>query len=332
MARFRILHISDLHVGNLAGRISLWKALRRLRLRTLLLGRPALFSSHDPFCLAVFGSFAIANKDDVSGVLITGDLSRTGHQGDLLAAKSFLNTLLQTGKPVWILPGNHDRIDGRLFLSPHIGSSFESHFASHWRPNEKVRRLDVLEDEADATRMALIAVDVSLADMADAETLPRFGKFFSRYGQGYAYQDIIDALESETRQVRAEYGNLVIIWACHFPPEIDNDHTDVPKQLKRAPAHLRLRYGNRLLAAAHKQGVLAILCGHLHRHFSYRTSNGIRIAIAGTLSEHRASRGNWAHLIELEVDPPNHPRTALIYDVGWDGTTWGASRINSRIL
>lgn len=141
---------------------------------------------------------------------------------------------------------------------------------------------------------------------------------------GFAYgevdDDVLDTLVEQTELARKEYPLAVLLWMVHFTPAVD----DFPDS-SRAPNHLKLAGDDRLLNAASRCGVHAILSGHGHKRGVLYHPGGTRILAAGSASQFDAHYEHWAHIVEYDFLPSGALSDARRIDLHRDGTDWHAA-------
>ena len=270
MSVVRVLHISDLHIaGNNRFYLRKW-------------GVP----SADADALSTISEMALKYSEDglIDAILISGDVSCVGRNPDLIAAREFIvgqnvsrmdgeflapsrkPNLDLCGKPVIIVPGNHDRFSPTLF-GP--GSTlFDSVFKSFWTGGLGGTQINVLPTDADP-RLAVISTDFSLANVQDASSPVYYA------GQGKIYDDRLERLTHVTKNFRASHQSTAVIWMIHFAPDFE-----VSPVLNRHGGNwLKLINSERLTLEAQKFGVGCILCGHIHFNNIYTTNDAPQVTI-----------------------------------------------------
>lgn len=317
MDRFRLLHLSDLHIaavprvfGGLDAIQQWWNPDPNYPHAVLSPFRP---SSHDPKLLDALAHFArdlqrgLKNHDPVHAILLTGDAATTGRQSDLDEAREFVSdpplpgtpntlsgapTLQGAGVPVLFLAGNHDRFDGRSCDAG--GDLFDTVFHPSSYPfPKKSNRVTMLHtmQGANKNRLGLLAADFTLAKNQHAQ-----GGVFDYLGQGAIYPKILKRLVRETKKVKQD-PKLAIVWVLHFPPEFPG-----------ISSSLKLLNDNLIAAAAQDASVPFVLAGHTHDHrqtpypVNLQGATVYEVLCAGSASQYYAPNGNAIHLIEFEVD------------------------------
>jgi len=267
MGRISFLHVSDLH---------LTAPQRHLNNMGSLSPRRIGDASWSPTVLEGLSLLVHSMKESLDAVVISGDVAddacpfNMNYSLKLLASKdplvSNLNTsltILKSGVPVCISPGNHDRFDinrnvhpsiDKLFYEPDA-EVFESVFGDSWSYeyshctvsefHPRVVSFFVLP--AQTSPIAFICADFTLKNKNDAYL------GWMHYGHGRVYSDRLSALEQETEKVRDRAPDALIIWVVHFPTKADN-----------VPLVLRLRHAKHLRGSALKYGIDLVLSGHTH--------------------------------------------------------------------
>jgi 3',5'-cyclic AMP phosphodiesterase CpdA len=134
MANFRLMHITDLHIAvppEGAAQQRIWKS------------RESVY----PSCARRYQLKAIAQflddyRADADLVLISGDVADDGEDRNLKEALGFIAAPVKTagfqptldaerrgGPPFFIIPGNHDRFEGKLRKPG--GRTFDKRFGSY---------------------------------------------------------------------------------------------------------------------------------------------------------------------------------------------------------
>ncbi|MDX6497270.1 MAG: Calcineurin-like phosphoesterase [Blastocatellia bacterium] len=297
MESIRILHASDLHIANIANlkspidhlsARSIWGTIRHRNVAT----------SYDPSILKAFSDF-VAASHPLDAILLTGDIATTGEYADLVRAHRFIGgrfstawfsgypgifpdpELSRTLAPIWLIPGNHDRLTktGNAFNPG--GHLFHKVFNDYWTGD--VRSYPVIEKDSFA--VAVIGADFSLRRSRDCRC-----PFLNKYAQGKVYDDVLKQLVLQTNSVRSTWlDELVVLWGIHFPPNYD----DISRSM-------RLVDEESLISAANECGVDAILSGHTHKRLNYR-HEGMQFDVlcAGTVSEFQPTQMNHFQIINV---------------------------------
>jgi predicted phosphodiesterase len=328
VALFRFLHVSDLHLGATAEQLGL---LPFAKSGFALKGYTGLasVSSHREDILEGLAILADAEGPNLDGIIITGDLATTGDQPDVQRAHDFIHgahspgVAYQTpaGEPtlnnpsnvnVYLIPGNHDRYDGRLMLPG--GVEFDKLFGAggtgEWPVGQSAYLIDVLTDRGFS--LALIGGDFSLRSAADVVNPAHL------LGAGRAYDAVVTEMENLTDQVRAQYDPVEVVWLTHFPPRFPS-----------APALLPLLDEDRLVAAALGKKINYLLAGHTHEEDQYSVlqphhlihgGRSVSVMCGGTTTEHRLPHSadpRTAHLLEFNIWPGGSC-TVSKHTLSWD--------------
>jgi hypothetical protein len=183
------------------------------------------------------------------------------------------------------MPGNHDRYRSNNGES---GSrTFDLIFENHWARSDPEISTAIL-NRPDRAALAIIAADFTLRADSDADSPTRW----MRYGQGYAYADIVEKLVRKTDELRKRVSGIGIIWTIHFPPSRECDGFC---------GYLQLRYHDRIVEAAHVSNIKTILAGHIHERKTIRLGE-LDIICAGSGCGFGEEHGNWLHDLEIDVE------------------------------
>jgi 3',5'-cyclic AMP phosphodiesterase CpdA len=217
---------------------------------------------------------------------VTGDIATTGRDFDLKKAFEVVKHQIEPiGVNLGLLPGNHDRwVPHRKGQNCAIlslgydpgGKDFHNIFSSFWGPGD-VRTFPFVKNNF---CVAVIAADLSLRKSNDAETF----RLINKHGQGKAYGDILDELETATlAAMHNEEFATVVLWAIHFPPYCPDISTD-----------MRLILEKELIDRAESLRVPVILAGHSHVPRAYPISTyEVRVFCAGSVTEYTQSMNNF---------------------------------------
>jgi DNA repair exonuclease SbcCD nuclease subunit len=279
---FRLLHLSDLHL-----------AARKRRLRQ---------SRFDPAVLEELARSAYFLRDHYDAFLISGDLGDSGGMDDLELAFDFLYataqpsspawlsarqkpTLQAAGKPIFLMPGNHDRYRSWPGGDP-AGRNFDSVFSGGWSVGVTGVQGIPLPSKNNPFLWLLFA-DFTLAREGDATGS------VGKWGQGYVYEDRLRDLVSNTSAAQAN--NAAVVWVIHFAPEFENHY-----QLKDS---LRLLLGGSLMRKARDLNIRHIFCGHTHQRKVYpeRPPFDVSVHCAGTACCRAHNEDTSFHLVEIDV-------------------------------
>ena len=304
---WRIAHVSDCHFCATPRRANLWKFVKRrireangeaTKLSPDTIPTVWLPESHCPEVAEFLARKIFLLRDQIDLLVITGDIATTGLTEDLKIGHAYStnqpkeayfdvdgNATVWSGRfPILLMPGNHDRYknnDGE----PNC-RTFDLLFTGHWGPKDPNIATIILKRPQSVT-LAIIAADFTLRTDADASPPRRW----MRYGQGYAYDDVVERLILKTSELRDRFSDIGIIWAIHFPPT---------KECSGFCGYLELRYHNRVIGAAYKSKISIILAGHIHDRKLIRLG-GLDIVCAGSACVFEEKQGNWLHLMEIEI-------------------------------
>jgi DNA repair exonuclease SbcCD nuclease subunit len=300
--RFRIVHISDLHfhdrnynyslVDYSDDALHLWK------------------KGHNQRKVDNLAQWLYRNQDGYDLILITGDLSHTGDEGDLKLAYSFINssevsrsrpwkntnghsTISNIKKEKILLPGNHDRFERDKNRIPG-NDQFSKIFSKFWSPNSRLRDNGIFPLNNSDEKIAIVSIDFSLEEKTDASKSLK-EKFlipfnYSFWGQGKVSDDILLELEVVTKKIRDNHPKIPIIWATHFP--------------FKSKRSLRLVNKNLLIQCAEHCQVELILSGHTHKHEDDTSHPNLRNITAGSATSNCAINDkpeNSFEILDLEV-------------------------------
>lgn len=319
MALFRLLHVSDLHIGAHPQQLGF------LNLPFIKAGfkvsgytGTASVSSHNEDMLEGLALLAWMEGHALDGILITGDLATTGSSGDLQAAEKFLHDapssvveyLTVGGKPtlssphnlnLYLIPGNHDRYDGRFLLpgGKNFDNTFQSTSNANWPVGQSAYEIDVLKKEG--VSLGIIGGDLSLRSSGHV----RWGNAAQVWGAGRAYQDVVDEMVRLTEKMRNENSPIEVIWLVHFPPSFPNPAPCLP-----------LLDEDILIKAMLNNDINFLLTGHTHDEEQYQitgvsASNGVKsvqVLCAGSATEHRLPSSHdqrTVHFLEFTVSAGN---------------------------
>jgi len=192
MPSLRILHVSDLHIGDSDTKGRLMRNL----------------SIYEPLKLKAIAKMAYEWNEEFNAILISGDLSNICRYDDLRAARDFIdlpadllsdNPWLNSGeaptlkaykKNIFIVPGNHDRITG---LRGFPGKLFDKVFSSYWDVGTNGVKEHYLPND-ESPMLAVLCADFSLTSKKDSTV--RFGKL----GQGKVYEPLLSELITNTKR------------------------------------------------------------------------------------------------------------------------------------
>lgn len=293
----RLLHVSDLHMTR-------WPTLPFLPACDLKILREV--------CRIACGW---SRRKVLDAVLISGDLADSGTREniDFVSSRLFCKpqassptpwlhnhqpTLLGTGKPIVLVPGNHDRFKDFIMGLP--GSKhFDEILKPHWMGELGGVQRHLLPNE-DSPVLTIMCADFSLGDIRHASTLG------GHWGQGRAYPDRVKCLVRETKKARRL--KIPVVWMMHFAPGF-----------RSQPESLRLIHAGRLLETASHLGVDRILCGHTHLKRTYRpqTQRNVYVHCAGTAACWGHGQDTSMHVLDFCVDGRDIVQVRQV-DLLWD--------------
>ncbi|WP_449244004.1 metallophosphoesterase family protein [Desulfobacca acetoxidans] len=287
------MHLSDLH---LAGKYrTLYELYGKLNIP---------LSVYNPDALSAVSEIIYNWREEIDGILISGDIATTGSYHDLEHARELLfrsthgwlsnkktSTPAPNGliKPIILVPGNHDRYAS---LAGFPGKKFYTLFSSYWAAGIGGVQTFFLPD-AGLPILSIVSVDFSLENIRDSSC--RFG----HYGQGKVYVDRLQNLVKETERITRSYHDCGVVWMVHFAPEFERHHQLDPRMV--------LIDSNDLIEAAEEVGVKYIFCGHTHRYADYlaKTDGRVQIHCAGTSLCVEDDQDTTIHLRIIELDGSN---------------------------
>ncbi|WP_187275374.1 metallophosphoesterase [Methylobacterium sp. WL6] len=301
-ALFRFVHTSDFHFCVEPRRVNILSLYER---RTIMmmdtaikqgwnsgfisLAKPASFSEAIVSATALF---CYKNKDEIDGIIITGDLATTGYQSDIKVAHDFVKsapadgyvnsirrpTLQAADADILVLPGNHDKYSN-LYAAP-SSRFFELNFHLEM-PNLK-NRISHEVREKNGKVIALVFADFSLKQRKDATSVAK-----GPYGQGCVYEDVLKELVEVTRSLKQEFSGCVIIWGIHFAPF-------------NCGSTLQLIDFEAVNREAKDENVSLILCGHTHTPAVLK-QDGPTIFCAGSAGAIDKEDRSYIHLVEIDI-------------------------------
>jgi 3',5'-cyclic AMP phosphodiesterase CpdA len=302
---FSYVHLSDFHFCTEPLRLNALNLIKRDVRKTIDTWRAqgqqfgiasvAKPASYVPSITSGVAQFCLKHTHSIDGIIISGDLATTGMATDIGVARAFVDdaplsgfrseshrpTLQSARRPIYVLPGNHDRYannyattNSRLF-----DFAFESYlhnfngYVGHW-----VRRKT-------GQYLGFVYADFTLRARSDATT--RLGA----YGQGRVYQDVFDDLKKRTFALRSKYSGINLCWMLHFAP-FD------------CGLHLELVDWQQIAQAASAAGVSITLCGHTHAQAKIQ-SHGHTIYCAGSAGCVDSENSSTVHVLRFEIDGSN---------------------------
>ncbi|MCG6553521.1 MAG: metallophosphoesterase [Candidatus Magnetominusculus sp. LBB02] len=301
------MHLSDLH---LTAQVDSW---------FLQLG---LYEVCDEDILRVLSETIYDWRDELDAVLISGDIATTGRDIDLSFAINLFSSTAQSGnlrkdfqshykfddfgKPIIIVPGNHDRFRS-IFALPG-GFSFDRYFEKYWNCGNKRVQAHLLPNDIEP-RLAIICADFSLKSVQHITTPT------GHPGQGKVDDTILQYLIDKTKEISDSFAECAFIWMIHFAPNCEG-HFEIGKN------HSLIDY-NKLIEAAMDTNVKHIFCGHTHMSEIYSEGNGrVNIFCAGTSAclpgtEKQDKRDPKIHVRDIEIDNGKIIEIRSL-DIPWD--------------
>lgn len=303
MSRFRLLHLSDLHIAEEADHLNRHEKMREalnsgftdvwrsenLSSDLMSLLRP---TSHSTFAQHMAAKFCYDRRDDVDAIVITGDIATTGRDKDLAAAREYVlknvkshyfdwrfgSSLSAGGRRIYLMPGNHDRYKGFL-PNPSVNNlNFENYFPNHYPLGKRVHSFTRSKE---GRSIGVVFGDFCIRSDADVSS-------GSAWGKGIAYEDILDDMAAESRRLRLERPGILILWAIHFAPF-------------ECGASLELVDGAAVIDRARRSGVRHILCGHTHT--KERISIGdVTVYCAGSACSVDREGSHMVHIVDIQYD------------------------------
>ena len=271
--RFRIVHLSDLHLQadtrGLGFSDTGWhRALPRLELEKL--GRGRRYEGARA-CLERIALEVDALSPDL--VLVSGDLTALALEQEFHAARDVLVDLSARRRPVVVVPGNRDRLapggpDSRMF-EEHLVDLVRSDLPRH-------------ADASGYPFVRLLGDDLAVVGL-DSTRVPSYaGYVFGRLGDDQLAR--LDALLADP----ALASRSVAVMVHHAP---------LDAQGRRNPFSGGLIDGARLLEVTAGRCV-SLFCGHVHARYRVAAAAGRPEVFCGGSATERGSEGYW--VIDLE--------------------------------
>jgi 3',5'-cyclic AMP phosphodiesterase CpdA len=299
--------VSDFHFCTTPRRANLWKYIKvRIREANADSARidsavtPTIWlpESHCPELAEFLAKKIFQIRNEVDLLLISGDIGTTGLPEDLRLGVNYVNnppahhyfgadgtaTIRSTAFPILLMPGNHDRFQN--YKAEPNCRTFDLLFQDHWARSDPQISTAIL-NRPDTEPLAVLAADFALRAEGDAA----FPTRWMRYGQGYAYEDVLEKMVKKTSELRTRFSGIGIVWAIHFPPT---------NECRGFCGYQELRYHSRVVEAAGSSGVKLILAGHIHEKKEIRLGD-LDIICAGSGCGFGEKHGNWLHDLEVEV-------------------------------
>lgn len=302
MARFRILHYSDLHFGekaNIENSAKLiwdrWKggvsdtesASKKSTVPHKKILTPTTYS---PSAEAALAWFVHRHRDEIDIAVLTGDLACTGRRADLIEAERFLNEV-PTGtffsglddfsvgflkEITFLVPGNHDRYKNVL-ASPGC-KNFDQVFAAQYPAENRVYSRTAVKG---SDSLCIVFADFSFKSAVQPNGLAH------RWGGGLVDRKTLGELADETERQRKSHRNCVVSWAIHFAPYSCGEE-------------LALTDYNYIIDVAKELGVKLIMCGHTHEPL-FTASSKYVISCAGTAMCVDKRDEHYCHIIDIDI-------------------------------
>jgi 3',5'-cyclic AMP phosphodiesterase CpdA len=294
--KFRIAHISDLHLAERPGEAGLSERSESWRVACaffpgLIKGnyRPWMTSYHPIYLAALTRALrgdSYFNSKPYDGYIFSGDLATTGLAEDMAVAAAYLHgrpmhhiavkqrLKLPNAKTV-LVPGNHDRYCGNKLWPTSAEFERGTHFGAEWsidNPTHSPVRSTVSHSIIlkDGAQLGVVCGDFSYT----SENSPRFS--IGYLGGGCVEDHIVDEMTKRTAFLRD--AGVPSIWVVH--------HAPISKGTKLL---LKLKNAHKLGDAALDAGVRYILCGHTHRASGFHsaktrrsTTDRVRVLCAGS--------------------------------------------------
>ena len=118
-----IAHLSDLHFSKYSWNIGQLFSKRVVGNLNLLLRRGSHYLNDRPFSL-----INTLKKEQVTHVIISGDLTTTSYKKEYALAKAFVDQLKEAGMQVFLIPGNHDHYTKKADQT----KAFYNHFPARY--------------------------------------------------------------------------------------------------------------------------------------------------------------------------------------------------------
>lgn len=267
----KIAHISDLHFSHVTYSPTQFLSKRWVGNANLFFHRKSLYI---PKKLQELSKEL--KKQKVSHLVITGDLTTTTLDKELSQAEEFIDTFIQEGIPVFVVPGNHDHYT----KADYKNKTFYKYFPSHFSKNLEVETLFSLEQ--DGITAAKIAEGLWIVGLDTAFATSLF------LAQGLFSPEIEKKLSLLLEKIPSKDKVILI---NHFPL-FPNDK----------PRNALLRAENLQALTKKHSNILFYLHGHTHRNcVADLRPNGYPIVLdSGSISNEKT--GSWNL---LEIGPHN---------------------------
>ncbi len=309
MPDFRILHISDLHIAG--DNMAMYYRFLDKKLSVFSLGRDEI--------LRRVAQLIYEWRKEIDAVVITGDIAATGLESDLASAKRFLQspqgpssppwinsksqaTIEFFGKPVVLVPGNHDRFRD-LLGAP--GTTFYRTFGEYWTEGVGGIQVHYLPNR-EKPELAIVCMDLTLDSVSHATVW-----FGGHWGQGRVYPERLKALKNVTSTIYGTYPTCAVMWILHHAPEFEKRY----KLMKQKT----LIDAIDLVGEAEQSRVTYILCGHTHKSRNYPVGKRgvVRVRCAGIAACEKEFYDTSIHVREVAVENGNIVRLNSL-DMVWN--------------
>lgn len=310
-AKFRIAHVSDLHLAERPGEEGVNQQLEKWRVAfAFALGlfngkyRPSTTSYDlrylEALTRALQGS-SYYNSIPYDGYIFSGDLATTGLVEDMAVAAAYLHgrpmhqisskkrLRLPSAKTV-LAPGNHDRYCGVRLLPASAEFERGTHFGEDWsigKPSHSPVRSTVSHNVLmkDGAQLGVVCGDFSYTP----ENCPRFAVQY--LGGGCVEDSVVNEMMLRTSVLQDQ--GIPCIWVAHHAPIS-----------KGTGLFLRLKNAHKLGDAALDAGVRYILCGHTHNATGFhsaatrrRTTERVRVLCAGSATSFGIGERSYFELV-----------------------------------
>ncbi|MGN6311718.1 MAG: metallophosphoesterase family protein [Xanthobacteraceae bacterium] len=256
----------------------------------LSLAKPA---SYVPAIASGVAQFCFQRSRVIDGIVISGDLATTGMTADIAVAREFVDetavdgfvsgaarpTLQAAARPVYVIPGNHDRYTNNFAQTN--SRTFDFNFGQYLRNYDGyvghwVRRKRGLY-------IGFVFADFTLRARSDAESR------WHAFGQGRVYEDVLKSLLERTFSLKAKYPGIALNWLVHFAP------------FDCGSKFLELIDWSNIASAGREAGVVTTLCGHTHQALKLQDGNHI-VFCAGSAGCVDSESNSRVHILHYELD------------------------------
>src|SRR5262249_29959777 len=140
--------------------------------------------------------------------------------GTYLSAAADYPTLAAAGRPLLIMPGNHDRYQGARTMFAPGDTKFDeaAYFGKSWPAGPGVHHFDAIPPACAHLGVTGPGSTLTAGDNGAWAGLGHFGRgrvYDNRAGNDDRIQRLVDL----TDQARAKYAPCAILWVIHFEPE-----------------------------------------------------------------------------------------------------------------